>query len=91
VSTWVRWIRVTALPDEAAPAIEAHLAHVRELAALGKVRLAGAFPDGDGFLEILEVADRLEAEALTRESPLVALGLAAWSVRPWIEVDLQVP
>lgn len=91
MSTWVRWIRVTALPDEAAPAMAAHLEHVRQLASQGKIRLAGAFPDGDGFLEILEVEDRLEAEALTRDSPLVALGLAAWILRPWNEIELRVP
>ena len=58
-----------------------HRAHLRELHASGKLRLAGEFADGAGFLEILEAKDRLEAERLARASPLIEDGLGSWTLR----------
>jgi uncharacterized protein YciI len=42
----------------------------------------------DGFLEIFEAKDRLEAEAIARSSPLVQEGLGTWMLREWVEVGL---
>jgi hypothetical protein len=53
------------------------------------VRLAGEFTKEEGFLEIYEVADRLEADALARSSPLVEDGLASWMIREWVELPLD--
>ena len=81
---WVRTVLVTAKPEDAAPALAAHLEHVQELRRNGKLHAAGAFTREDGFLEIFEAADLHEAEAIARASPLVAEGLAAWHLREWI-------
>ena len=84
---YVRTLLATATPDDVAPAAEAHRAHLRELHAQGKLRAAGAFANDEGFLEIYEAADRLEAESIARSSPLVEEGLAAWMIREWDEID----
>ena len=86
--SWVRTLRITALPADADPWAEAHLAHLRELRAQGRLRAAGAFPRGDGFLEIFEAADLLEAEETARASPLVTRGLAAWTLEEWRPLDV---
>jgi uncharacterized protein YciI len=86
--TFVRTILVTGSEDEAGPARRDHLAHLAQLAAGGKLRAAGAFPRGDGYLEIFEAKDLYEAEAIARASPLVALGLGTWMVREWEEIPL---
>ena len=86
---WVRTVLITATPDDAEPVAERHREHLRELHAAGKLRAAGEFRHGDGFLEILEAADRKEAEAIARSSPLVDEGLATWMLREWLEIDLS--
>jgi uncharacterized protein YciI len=85
--TWARTLIVTALPGDADPWREAHLAHLRELRAAGRLRAAGAFPRGDGYLDLFEARDLLEAEEVARSSPLVERGLAAWTLREWVEVE----
>jgi uncharacterized protein YciI len=82
---YARLIWITASPDEAAPALEAHRDHVRALAAAGRLRAGGTFPDGDGVLEIFEARDRLDAEAVARTSPLIESGLGSWVLREWVE------
>ena len=72
---YVRTLLITGPPGEAGPAAERHIAHLRELYRAGKLHLAGELGRGDGFLEILEVRDLLEAEEVARSSPLVELGL----------------
>jgi uncharacterized protein YciI len=85
---FVRTILITGPEDEAAPARRDHQAHVVRLAAAGKIRAAGAFARGDGYLEIFEADDLLEAETIARSSPLVELGLGTWMLREWEETRL---
>jgi len=80
---YVRTLVATGPPDEVREASEAHRRHLDDLRREGKLHLAGAFPDGDGFMEVLEVVDRLEAEAIARSSPLVERGLVSWTLREW--------
>ena len=74
-------VLVTALPEDAGAAVEAHRDQVHRRMKEGRARAAGEFPGGDGFLEILEAKDRVEAERIARTSPLVKDGLATWTVR----------
>ena len=83
---FVRTILVTGSEDDAGPVRHDHLAHVAQLAAAGKIRAAGAFTRGDGYLEIFEAKDLYEAEAIARSSPLVTLGLGTWMLREWEEL-----
>jgi uncharacterized protein YciI len=83
---WVRTVLVTALPSDADAAIGGHLDHLRRLRDLGRSRAAGSFTRADGFLDIFEAKDLLEAEEIARSSPLVEGGLAAWTLREWIEI-----
>ena len=82
---WVRTLLITAVQDEVRDAVRGHRSHVLELRREGRLRIAGEFPDGDGFLEIFEAADRHEAEKISRSSPLVEDGLAAPMLRPLTE------
>lgn len=87
MTLWARTIVVTALPADAAPAIERHVEQLRAWRREGRVRAAGSFRDGDGFLDIFEAKDLLEAEALARSSPLVEEGLCSWTLREWRELE----
>ena len=82
---WLRTLLVTTTPEELEPAAERHREHLVRLRESGKLRLAGELEHGDGFVEIFEAADRLEADAIGRSSPLVEEGLAAWTLREWFE------
>ncbi|HXV77273.1 MAG TPA: YciI family protein [Candidatus Polarisedimenticolaceae bacterium] len=86
---WVRTLLVTALPAEAEPLLDAHRLHLRELQRAGKLRIAGEFPGGDGFLEIFEADDRREAETIAARSPLVEAGQASWLLRRWDELTFD--
>jgi len=83
---FVRTILVTGPEEEVGPARDAHVEHVRELRAAGKIRAAGAFARGDGFLEIFQAKDLHEAEAIARSSPIVEQGLGTWMLREWEEL-----
>ena len=83
---WVRTLLVTAAPAELEAARSGHVEHLRRLHADGRLRAAGELGDGEGFLEIFEAKDRLEAEAIARSSPLVEEGLGTWMLREWAEV-----
>ena len=85
---YVRTLLLTASPAEVEPVMEAHREHLRELKRDGRLRAAGSLSRGDGFLEIFEAKDRLEAERIARSSPLVELGLGAWLLREWTELKL---
>jgi uncharacterized protein YciI len=84
---YVRTILVTATEADAAPVRRDHLAHLAQLAAAGRVRAAGAFARGDGYLEIFEAKDLLEAESIARSSPLVTEGLGTFMLREWEEIE----
>lgn len=82
---YVRLLMVSGPPDEVADAANGHREQLDRLRASGQMRLAGAFANGDGFVEIIDVEDRHEAERLTRESPLVERGLVSYILREWVE------
>jgi uncharacterized protein YciI len=84
---YVRTILVTGPEDDVAPARRDHIAHLGDLHAAGRIRAAGAFARGEGFLEIFEAKDLYEAESIARASPLVERGLGTWMLRPWEEID----
>ena len=85
---FARTILVTGSGDEVDPARRDHLAHLARLAATGRIRAAGEFSRGDGYLEIFEAKDLYEAEEIARSSPLVELGLGTWMLREWTEIPL---
>ena len=78
---YLRLLMVSGPPDEVATAAQGHAEQVDRLRAAGQLQLAGEFVNGDGFFDVLEVKDRLEAERLTREDPLVERGLTSWLLR----------
>ena len=85
---FVRTILITGPEEDARPARREHLTHLTRLAAEGKIRAAGVFTRGDGYLEIFEAKDLYEAEAIARSSPLIELGLGTWMLREWEEIPL---
>ena len=85
---YVRTLLITATPADVEDVAPRHLDHLRQLAGQGKLRAAGALGGNDGYLEIFEAADRLEAESIARESPLIVEGLATWMLREWHEMKL---
>jgi uncharacterized protein YciI len=85
---FVRTILVTGQPADVEPARRDHLAHLARLASTGKVRAAGEFSRGDGYLEIFEAKDLYEAEEIARSSPLIEMGLGTWMLREWAEIPL---
>ena len=89
MALYVRMLLATGPPQEVEQAAVRHREHLRELHARGKLRAAGEFANGDGFLEILNTDDLHEAEAIARSSPLIEEGLGAWMLREWVELDLQ--
>ncbi|MCP3978356.1 MAG: hypothetical protein GY716_03350 [bacterium] len=80
---YVLTILVTGPPEQVSAAAAEQRERLRDLHRGGKISLAGEFANDDGFLQILDVADRHEAEALTRDLPLVRAGLASWMLREW--------
>jgi uncharacterized protein YciI len=85
---YVRTLLVTGPEDEVAPARREHEAQLAKLHVAGKIRAAGRFARGDGYLEIFEARDLLEAESIARMSPLVEQGLGTWMLREWEELPL---
>jgi uncharacterized protein YciI len=84
---FVRTILVTGPEGEVAPARGEHEADVARMRAVGKIRAAGRFKRGDGYLEIFEAQDLYEAESIARSSPLVERGLGTWMLREWEELQ----
>ncbi len=85
---YVRTILLTGPADEVVAASEKHREHLRQLHAGGKLRAAGEFKNGEGFLEIFDARDLMEAQSIAGASPLVADGLGTWMLREWTELDL---
>ena len=82
---YVRTILFTGPVDEVVAASEKHREHLRQLHAGGKLRAAGEFKSGEGFLEIFDARDLMEAQSIAGASPLVADGLGTWMLREWTE------
>lgn len=78
---FLRTVRVTVSPDEAADAMRGHRAHLDALARDGRLVASYRLADGDGFVDVFAARDLLDADTVARASPLVERGLAAWSVR----------
>jgi uncharacterized protein YciI len=66
---YVRTLLVTGPPDEVAVAARDHREHLRDLDARGKLRVAGEFKNGEGFLDVFEAEDLLEAQSIGGASP----------------------
>jgi len=77
---------VTGSPEEVEPVASDYREQLRALKGSGRLRAAGEFTAGDGFLVILDVADRMEAEQIARSNPLAEQGLATWMLREWQEI-----
>ncbi len=86
MALWVRTLLVTASPADLEAARAGHVEQLRGLHAEGRLRLAGELGEGDGFLDVFEAEDRLEAERIARSSPLVDEGLGTWMLREWSEI-----
>lgn len=86
---YARTLLVTGPQDEVQGAVGRHREQLRQLHAQGRIRAAGEFADGSGFLEIFEAADRLEAEQIARNSALIEDGLGTWMLREWEELKLD--
>jgi len=86
---YVRTLLVTGPRDEVEVAARGHREHLRELHRGGRLRAAGELAQGDGFLEIYEADDLLEAQTIAGASPLVTEGLGTWMVREWTELDFD--
>ena len=89
MALWVRTLLITGLPEEVEPVARRHREHLRELHEAGRLRAAGEFKDGDGFLEIFEAVDRREADSIAAASPLIEAGLATWMLREWAELEFS--
>lgn len=83
MATWIRTIVLTAAESDCETAVVEHRAHLAALNAAGRLRIAGELGTGAGYVDVFEAKDLREAEATAAESPLVALGLGAWTLRPW--------
>ena len=83
---YVRTILITGPAEDAGPASALHLEHLAELSREGRLRAAGSFPAGDGYLEIFEARDLKEAQRIGESSPLIRDGLATWMMREWTEI-----
>jgi len=83
---YVRTLLVTGPVDEVQAASEQHREHLRDLHARGQLRAAGEFKNGEGFLEIFEARDLMEAQSIAGMSPLVSQGLGTWMIREWTEL-----
>ncbi len=86
---YVRTILITVPPASAEDAVAEHERQLADLRRRGKLRTAGRLGKGDGYLEIIEAADLLEAGEIARSSPLVELGLGSWTLREWIPLDAE--
>jgi len=82
---YVRTLLITGPADEVAAASVKHREHLRELHARGKLRAAGEFNNGEGFLEIFDARDLMDAQSIAGASPLVSEGLGTWMLREWTE------
>ena len=78
---YMRTVLVTGTPDELEKVVEERRRHIAGLRAEGKIRISGEFVRGDGFVEIFEAVDLLDADRMARSDPLVEAGLATWMIR----------
>jgi len=65
------------------PLIRAHVAHLRQLDAAGRLILCGPFADGQGGMIIVRAGSLAEAEAIAQADPFVTSGTEDYTVRTW--------
>jgi uncharacterized protein YciI len=87
MSLYVRTILITAPPASVEGPARDHERHLADLRRRGKLQAAGRLGNGDGYLEIIEAVDLLEADEIARASPLIELGLGSWTLREWVPID----
>ncbi|MEF2967575.1 YciI family protein [Paenibacillus sp. M1] len=63
--------------------IREHVAHLRELQAMGKLVMCGPFADYPGGMIVIEAADLEEARALAERDPFVKSGTENYELRAW--------
>jgi uncharacterized protein YciI len=81
VTLWIRILFATGSPDEVAAHAPAHREHLRELDAAGKLRVSGELARDLGYVDVIDVRDRREAEALLAASPLVEAGVCSYVLK----------
>lgn len=72
---------------------EAHLAHNRHLAEIGKQVISGPCTDGGDLrgVSVLKVASLEEAEALAAADPSVQVGRLRFELHPWMVEEGILP
>jgi len=78
---YLRLILLTGPLSDVESAAPAHEAQIAALRAAGKLLASGRLRSGDGYLDVLRVADLHEAENLARADALIAAGLGTWVLR----------
>jgi uncharacterized protein YciI len=78
---WVRMLLFTGPPDDVRATAGRQRDQLEELRSQGRLRGTFEFAPGDGRIDIFEAEDRLAAEAIVHDSPLVADGLASWILK----------
>ncbi len=84
---WLRTLILTGPLEQVEAARDEHLRHLADLRAEGRLRVAGRWSQGEGYLDVFEALDRLAAEELARKSPFIREGLCAWTLRDWQSLD----
>lgn len=79
-------IRITAVPEEASPVLQAQEERFLEMKSAGRIRLAGRLGEDDGFLAVFEAKDILDARETAEGFPLIRGGIASWSLRAFDEM-----
>ena len=87
MKAWARTIKVTAAGSGAMEALEQHRALQQTLRDQGILKEVWQFEQTQGFLEILETKDRIQAEALNEKSPLIHGGWCVWALEPIKKVN----
>ncbi len=81
MSLYAVTIRITAVPEEASPALQAQEKLFLEMKSAGRIRIAGKLEQDEGFLAVFEAKDLLDARATVERFPLIANGMSAWNLR----------
>lgn len=63
--------------------IRAHVNHLRQLEAAGRLVLAGPFGDGHGGMIVIRASSQEEAHTVAASDPFVAAGVEDYQVRAW--------
>jgi hypothetical protein len=81
VPIYLRLILLTGPVADVEVSAPARAAQIEALRGAGKLLATGTMRDGEGYVDVLRVADLHEAEKLAREDALIAGGLGTWVLR----------